>query len=60
MIKRYRIKTDPTSRFVTLEEHPDGELVKYEDHLDEIAEERQITLSIETMDRAKGDQGGQS
>ncbi len=60
MIKRYRIKTDPTSRQVTLEERPDGELVKHDDHLDAIAEERQITLSIETMDRMKAEEYGRT
>lgn len=55
MIKRYRIKTDPTSRFVTMEECEHGEFVKHDDHLDAIAEERQISLSIELMDKVKGE-----
>lgn len=55
MIKRYRIKTDPTSRFVTMEECEHGEFVKYKDHLDAIAEEQQISMSIELMDKIKGE-----
>lgn len=58
MLDRYRLIQTPTSRYAKMEKHPDGEFVLHEDHLDAISEERQLTMSIEIINKIKGEENG--